>query len=132
MQICQRKGSFQCQQMMSNIDHWNQKRYLFKREPLLRYENVSSALNFTGLSCASDRQFKFLAVDPVDVPYFIKLGLNGLKNSEESEYSVDPMAFIIDSQVNSFFKFSQYCKCVEPNANNICKCVEPNVSNIFF
>lgn len=102
VQICQRKGSFQCQQLQPNIAHWQRKRALFKREPLMHYENISLSLNFTGLSCISERQFRFLAIDPVDVPYFIKLGLKDLKNSNDSgDYDIDPMAFIIDSEVST-------------------------------
>lgn len=101
MQICQRKGSFQCQQLMTSIKHWERKRSQFKREPLLHFENVSAAINFTGLSCDSERNFKFLAIDPLDVPYFINLGLTGLAdvNGKSDENIVDPVAFIIDSQV---------------------------------
>jgi hypothetical protein len=84
------------------MKHWELKKSALQRESLANYELASDEMNFTGLSCVSDRQFKFFAVDPIDAPYFMELGFGGLGFNKDS----DPVAFIIDAQVS--FNYIKY------------------------
>ena len=97
--------------MWDQFAHWEKRRRLFVQEPLTHYENISSSLNFTGLSCRSNRPFRFLAIDPVHIPHFTKLALgfnletdgsrNGSTRTDMGLSMKDPLAFIIDAQVIS-------------------------------
>lgn len=107
-----------CILLRDQLKHWNTKRSSLRRESLASYNDASERMNFTGFSCDSDRQFKFVAIDPVkticictsqknyiskvvenlqiDMPYFVELGFGGLGFHNDS----DPVLFIIDAQVS--------------------------------
>lgn len=96
-EVCKQQpsSSSTCILLQEQMRHWASKKGAFRRESLAAYEGVAERMNFTGFSCASDRKFKFFAVDPVDMPYFVNQGFKGLGFNGES----DPIAFIIDAQV---------------------------------
>lgn len=85
-----------CILLKDQLKHWMAKRSLLKRESLASYKKATERMNFTGFSCASDRQFKFFAIDPIDMPYFIPNAFGGLGFHNDS----DPVLFIIDAQVS--------------------------------
>jgi hypothetical protein len=85
-----------CVLLRDQLKHWVTKRSSLQRVSLASYNEASTnRMNFTGFACASDRQFKFFAIDPIDMPYFVELGFGGLGFNNES----DPVLFIIDAQV---------------------------------
>jgi len=90
--------TMKCHLLTEQLHHWDLRKSLLHRESLASYENISESLNFTGLSCLSEKPFKFIAIDPLDVPHFIRLGLSGLGYQDGS----DPLAFIIDAEVIIF------------------------------
>ncbi|CAG7729366.1 unnamed protein product [Allacma fusca] len=106
-----------CEIMMEQLTHWKTNEVSLSREPLMEYENISTALNFTGSSCRASRPFRFIAIDPADVPHFIELALGGISQAAESLTDQEPLAFIIDGQKNLMiplvsFKTSDLAKAI--------------------
>jgi len=85
-----------CLKMAEQVNHWNRKKSVLKRESLANYESLSERLNFTGFSCTSARNFKFFAIDPTDIPHFVDLGLDGLGFNDDS----DPIMLVVDAPVS--------------------------------
>jgi hypothetical protein len=96
--------------MWDQFEHWEQRRGQFVKEPLSHYESISKALDFTGSSCESIRPFRFLAIDPWHIPHFTRIALGkhfetGTGKNESfrrmpDSRVTDPIAYIIDAQVN--------------------------------
>jgi hypothetical protein len=88
-----------CLTMADQLKHWVRRKNLLRRESLANYESVSERLNFTGFSCNSERQFRFFAIDPVDISHFVDLGLDGLGFMEDD----DPILLVIDAPVSQIY-----------------------------
>lgn len=104
--------------MREQLKNWRSAEILLEREPLSTFEKISSSLNFTGLSCRSNKPLRFLAIDPADVPHFIDLALGGVTPGSSSLTSQEPLAFIIDASRNlvlplSSFKTSEIAYAVQ-------------------
>lgn len=111
-----------CKEMWEELQHWEDRKEKLINESLKNYEWISNSLNFTGLSCKAKKPLRFVAIDPVDIPYFTKLALglrpvnpyaNNFSSNETfvsqngnpvMECMKDPVAFIIDAEVKSKLK----------------------------